>query len=197
MTGFTHIVEVFKTAYHICPNLNNLLGDVKLAPFWKSDGHTRYVWKYGRKVYLLPCSISINIRIFCSRNYDASNLKGLAWHELGHVLSWLICLSDYRFHINQYGLLEYTAFTEDIEDKDLPESIRNYLLDKFWQQESSRYGHAQVVALEQTLSPMQYNSSELLAESFKYAFAGDGHIREEQSKLVKSIVEDYIAEFVK
>ena len=197
MREFKYIEEVLNTALQIYPNLNNMLGKVKLSPFWKSDGLTRYVWRYGRKVYLLPCVISINIRIFGSRNYDESNFKGITWHEIGHVLSWLICLQDHRFFINQKGLLEYDLPVKEIEDEDLPKSIRDHFLDAFWQRERKKYGHSQVVFLEQKLKPSQRNSSEFLAESFKYAFAGERYIGEEQLLLVKKIVNDFITELVK
>ena len=197
MAKFVYIEEIFNTAIQIYPNLKNMLRKVKLSPFWKSDGLTRYVWRYGKKVYLLPCTISINIQIFWSRNYDVSNLKGITWHEIGHVLSWLICLQDHRFFINQKGLLEYNWPIKEIEDEDLPERIRDHFLDAFWERERKKYGHFQVVSLEQILKPSPHNSSELLAESFKYAFAGEGHIEEELFVLVKNIVDDFISEFVR
>ncbi len=197
MRKFACIEEVFDTAIQIYPNLKNILGKVKLSPFWKSDGLTRYVWKCGKKVYLLPCTISINIRIFWLRNYDASNLKGITWHEIGHVLSWLICLQDHRFFVNQKGLLEYNYSFKELEYEYWPESIRDHFLDAFWERESEKYGRFQVVSLEQILRPSPHNSSELLAESFKYAFAGEGHIEEELFVLVKNIVDDFISEFVR
>ena len=197
MRKFACIEEVFDTAIQIYPNLKNILGKVKLSPFWKSDGLTRYVWKCGKKVYLQPCTISINIRIFGSRNYDVSNLKGITWHEIGHALSWLICLQDHRFFVNQKGLLEYKYSFKELEHEYWPESMRDHFLDAFWERESEKYGRFQVVSLEQILRPSPHNSSELLAESFKYAFAGEGHIEEELFVLVKNIVCDFISEFVR
>ena len=196
MRKFACIEEVFDTAIQIYPNLKNILGKVKLSPFWKSDGLTRYVWKCGKNVYLLPCTIYINIRIFGSRNYDSSNIKGITWHEIGHVLSWLICLQDARFFINQKGLLEYDLTTKEIEDEDLPERIRNHFLDSFWEKERKKHGHFQVALFEQKLKPSQRNSSEFIAESFKYAYAGEEHIEKEHFSLVKNIVNDFILEFI-
>lgn len=94
-------------------------------------------------------------------------------------------------------MLEYNYSFKELEYEYWPESIRDHFLDAFWERESEKYGRFQVVSLEQILRPSPHNSSELLAESFKYAFAGEGHIEEELFVLVKNIVDDFISEFVR
>ena len=197
MANFTYVKEAVNAASQIYPNLPNMLGTIKLSPFWKKDGHVRYAWRFRKKVYLPPCPVFINVRVFLSRKYDASNLSGITWHELGHVLSWLVCLKDRRFFINQKGLLESNASIKELKDKDSPKRVRDHFLDIFWDRERKKYGHHQVFMLEQTLRPSPYNSSELIAESFKYAYAGEGHIEKEQFLLVKNIVNDFILEFIR
>lgn len=197
MTEFTPITETYGEASTIYPNLSKILSKIRLAPFWKNDGLMQPIWRYHRGTYCLFCTISINIRVFLSKEYDASNLRGILWHELGHVFAWLVCLKDSRrFHINKNGRLEYSPDTNELDAENYTKTIRASLLDDFWNRETNKYGKYRVAMLEQILNPHPFNSSELIAESFKYAFAGEGYICEDQFVLVKNIVNDFISEYV-
>lgn len=193
---FPHVELMMKEAMDLYPHLDMIINKVSLSPFWKKDGSMVSKWKKKRSKFLLNCNISINVRVLRSKRYDISNLGGIIWHELGHAFSYFICLMDNRFQINEKGAIAYCPL-KGLVEIDHPMGIRDVLLDEFWEKECAMYGHSRIVSLELKLNPHPLNASELVAESFKYAYAGEEHISKEQFQLVRNIVNDFIAEFLK
>lgn len=185
---FGLIEQTINKATEICPVLPSTVGKVRLTfRFGKADGFNDGVWKaVGAEYALNPC-IALNLRILNTKMYDTSEVSGILWHELGHTITYFICLQEDHFYVSKTGMIMYRPTSDEFT---APISIRNKLLNEFWEAER---------ILQHTL--ITVNSSELLAECFKYAYAGEGipqnnYICKEDFQLIKSVLHDFITQQV-
>ena len=198
---FGLIEQTVNKATEICPVLPSIVSKVRLTfRFGKADGFNDGIWKaVGAEYALNPC-IALNLRLLSTKVYDTSEVSGILWHELGHTISYFICLQENHFYVSKTGMIMYQPASDKFS---APISIRNKLLNEFWEAERMKYGHTRMDNIERILQHtlITVNSSELLAECFKYAYAGEGipqnnYICKEDFQLIKSVLHDFITQHV-
>ena len=168
---FNDIKKIMQEIFEKYPCVMFLVDDIRVlySKKLKEEAFVCTSWEQRGSRYILKCSIRLNNRYL--KNYDFASLKGIIWHEIGHILS-TYCYLDYdNFSINSKGQITVSdIFFKEMSQKYYSEpQYRCELVSNFWEQcflqrESDDLG----IFFDNMLT--KNNCSEMFAECFKYVY---------------------------
>lgn len=202
--NFETIRDIIQSAINKYPILNNLISKIDSnseAENENADGFCQLYSKQRLFSAKLQYSIYFIERFLNSSKTTKTELKSILWHEIGHVLS--LCVYKKNIHFLSYNNrnelvanplgMAYMLFFDELK-------YRCKILNHFWADEKLKYSFDYFEAFEKCLSLhlTAQNSSELLAECYKYAYVGNEFYQGEEDfaslhmlKLSRSVVNDF------
>ena len=204
---FSYIEEFIITAIDAYPVIKALLFKIDV---FKSDQEgasalSYSIWK-SHPFLSLECryEIYLDTDFINQDSLDVNDIKGLLWHEIGHILSVYVYINQKHFRINKHGRIVVNSLgINQIKKAGNELTYRLKIIDLFWNKMRKKYITQKFDEFEHCLSLhlSTQNSSELLAECYKYAYAGKEHYGEDEFfsqiiQMAENVVTDFCMEYL-
>lgn len=188
---FPYIEEVLLEVVEEFPIILSTLCKVGICNLGQNGADAGAVHIWQQHLLSLECQhcLYFDEKFISRKNIDKCDIKGLIWHEIGHILS-MYCYKDIKdFYINKSGRIS-TRYRKLCKNEI---KYRLIIIDGFWR-ENEKYYNKLKRNIGQHLT--EENNIELLSECFKYAYAGTDHYGNDPFfqniiQMAKSVVHEF------
>lgn len=163
-----------------------------------SDALARSVWVREGTKYRLEYTIVLNQDFISKDTLPAADIKGILWHEIGHILSAYFYHADTGFEVMNQAVYMKLRGKVCCNLWGNETTYRVRYGNRFWRKLKSSFAIDDLKCIYENLRMYltANNGNELLAECFKYSYAGRERFRGNADALsLIDMVDEVVREF--